>query len=266
MKFIHLLSLFIAFCLTGCVNDNKVKEISFMLMSENESIGCEIPFKSSENEWKLEQLQFFVSQIKLQDKLGNWIEIPLEKNNYQTSNIALLGEHCSEKGAKSASGNWSLTLEKAVDVSQYQQIAFTLGVPFEENHVNPLTQESPLNNSSMFWVWQTGHKFIRLEMSHDDEFWLFHLGSTGCSAPSALRAPSKECLFPNQVNIQTELPKKSVGNILPLSFDLSALLKNITLNESNHCQAEATNKVCNQLMENIQKQNGNVVFKVNDVQ
>ena len=43
-------------------------------------------------------------------------------------------------------------------------LSFNIGVPFAINHQNPLLQESPLNDSSMFWAWRNGYKFVRWDM------------------------------------------------------------------------------------------------------
>ena len=56
-----------------------------------------------------------------------------------------------------------------------------LGVPFEQNHQDAAVAESPLAFTSMFWGWQAGYKFLRLEGETEaGNVHRIHLGSTGC--------------------------------------------------------------------------------------
>jgi uncharacterized repeat protein (TIGR04052 family) len=63
-------------------------------------------------------------------------------------------------------------------------VRFTLGVPFERNHVDATSAPSPLNLTAMFWGWRGGYKFLRVDSFAilEGEFAEFriHLGSTGC--------------------------------------------------------------------------------------
>lgn len=82
-------------------------------------------------------------------------------------------------------------------------LAFTLGVPASLNHANPVTAAYPLNDSGMFWSWQQGYKFLRIDASRpaNNSQWAFHLGSTGCQSPSALRPPPQPCQRSYQARI-----------------------------------------------------------------
>ena len=147
----------------------------------------------------------------------------------------------------------------SIDLSKIKEIKFTLGIPFELNHLNPLTQTSPLNVPTMFWVWQTGHKFLRFEMLSEDDSWLFHLGSTGCSAPSPMRPPSIECRHENRYEIT--LPLQNASSVLltnnnmelisVLKLDLAALLKNISTGKENNCQSSPSEISCQKLFKNL---------------
>ena len=61
---------------------------------------------------------------------------------------------------------------------------FTLGVPQELNHADQAVAASPLNITGMWWSWQGGYKFLKIDGrvpgGQDTEPRLFHLGSTQC--------------------------------------------------------------------------------------
>lgn len=255
-QYLVVIGLFVS--LSGCLQDKRVDNIQFTLVAGQQQLHCEKSIDIEDKHWNIEQFQFYISELSFQHKNGKWLSFPFVKNQFQTKDIALLGEHCLEK----ALANWEVKLSEALPIENIKTLAFTIGIPFAENHLNPLTQESPLNNSSMFWVWQTGHKFLRLEMSSEESFWLYHLGSTGCSAPSALRPPQSECRQPNQVRIELDISEKSTPNVLTLEFDLLALLHNVALNDSTQCQSEKSKVACQQLLKNISHLNESAVFKV----
>ena len=75
-------------------------------------------------------------------------------------------------------------------------------VPFALNHANPLTATAPLDRSELFWTWQAGHKFLRVDLLDAGREWSFHLGSTGCSSASALRPPAAPCAQPNVMRVE----------------------------------------------------------------
>ncbi|WMS88312.1 MbnP family copper-binding protein [Pleionea litopenaei] len=128
-------------------------------------------------------------------------------------------------------------------VSGADILEFTIGVPFAKNHLNPLQQQYPLNQPAMFWVWQTGHKFFRLEGTQSGRDVLFHLGSTGCVSASALRPPEMPCQHPNRVTVQVPLTAYQ-GNSLTLTLDPTKLLKTSSSDSSIRCQSEQDNTQC----------------------
>ncbi len=258
--------------LVGCDNSNNLitadtenNKVTFQTQFSGKNIQCKstfIPSITAKAVWQYTQLQFFLSNIELKNSQGNWYKPALVKSPYQSHNIALLGEHC--RNTNKNKGNWSLTFTNKVNIKAASAIRFTLGVPFKVNHLNPLTQESPLNVPSMFWGWQQGHKFLRLEMSSrlpqslKTNNWLFHLGSVGCKASSPLRSPKQECLQPNRYTFQLPL----VDNNNTIVLNLSVLLRGISLQSENSCQSAPDNKTCQQLMTNLTQQNDMTVFSV----
>jgi len=255
---------YVLFCLlimlNGCSRVEHLPLVNFNIKYQDQLLKCGIEFDHLSKQWQLKQLQFFVSNIALKNKQGSWHSWLMQKNPHQSHNVALIGEQCSD--IKNHFNEWTINLSEQLNLNDYTAIKFTLGVPFELNHLNPLTQPSPLNDSSMFWVWQTGHKFLRLELTNADENWLFHLGSTGCNAPSAVRAPKNECKYPNRVNVELDLPKEWQNtkskenetrqqqsiNSLDINIDLAKLLNGLALNANTFCQSSPDNESCKPLL------------------
>ncbi|MBL4942666.1 MAG: metallo-mystery pair system four-Cys motif protein [Colwellia sp.] len=251
------------FLLSGCDNDQKpihLNEVIFHPTFNNQKLTCDSVISHSNNYWHYSQLQFFISIIELQDNTGTWQKASLLTSAYQTKNVALLGEYCQQPKVNDqaiSNTNWSLKFDKNTNLNKATHIRFTLGLPFAINHLNPLTQKSPLNIPSMFWVWQQGHKFLRIEMAAHNDNWLFHLGSVGCQALSPLRMPSQECRYPNRYIVELPLSKEN-ANIV---FDLANLLNQILITEQNSCQSSPQQDSCQRLFANLRKKNEHSVFQ-----
>jgi len=261
LKPIILTALFCLLFISSCDSSEKListnnESIIFSPTFKGETLTCNSVIAHSNKKWHYTQLQFFVSSIELQNNKLEWQKASLIKSVYQTDKIALLGEHCDSSNKKN-NANWRLILDPKIDLTKITRIRFHLGLPFAINHLNPLTQESPLNISTMFWGWQKGHKFLRLEMASSNDNWLFHLGSIGCKAASPLRAPKEECRYPNRYVF--ELPIYDENN--QITFDLSTLLSNMTITEQASCQSSPNKSSCQALFSNFRKKGELSVFQ-----
>ena len=232
-----------------------IQQVKVNMLWHGSPITCQSTFdpKDKGDAWFIEQLQFFVSDIEVELEESDWQSLALISNAYQSDESVLLGVNCAEEGKQGnpqGGGNWHIEFDNRFDIAKVRSLRFTLGVPFASNHLNPVSQPSPLNLPSMFWVWQTGHKFIRAELASVNEQWLFHLGSTGCKAPSVMRAPQQPCIYPNTFTF--ELPViKDDSKALVMNFNLANLLKNIELTQQSSCQSEHENENCQQLFNNL---------------
>ena len=253
----NFLFLFLLFVLAGCTNAEKTYSLSISPYFLNEEVSCDQSIQLHKQAWNVSQLQFFIADVEVQNKEGVWKKLVMATTPFQSNNVALIGSNCQQSTAK---GNWQLKFNHPLAVEAYNKIRFRLGVPFSLNHLNPLQQQSPLNVPSMFWVWRTGHKFLRLELlSADQKSWMFHLGSTGCSASSPVRTPKNACINANLTTI--ELPMPTTQGV---AFNLSSLIHELPLNENTSCQSEPESKSCQQLFNRIGLTGSQVLFEVND--
>ncbi|MBA6304091.1 MbnP family copper-binding protein [Colwellia sp. MB02u-14] len=237
--------------LSGCFQKANPTKITFQAFYKNTAINCASSFsdvhelKSSEpQQWQYQQLQFFIHGVEVNTSSNGWQPWLMTTNANQADNVALLGEVCDRKNSK---GYWQLELIPLDEAVVVTDIRFTLGVPFALNHLNPLTQPSPLNEASMFWGWQGGHKFMRAELVSQNDDWLFHLGSTGCKALSPVRAPKNECLYPNRVSVSLPFTLENST----IEFNLALLVRDVRLARKNSCQSAADEESCKMLFKNL---------------
>lgn len=149
--------------------------------------------------------RFYVSNIQLITADGAMVPFELEQDGiWQVENVALLdfedgSASCSEIGNAALNGE----VRGTAPAGEYVGLQFDLGVPFELNHADVLTAPSPLNIAALWWNWQGGYKFIRVDLMTDgaDPAFNVHLGSTGCDSPAAVIAPQEPCSRPNMTTI-----------------------------------------------------------------
>lgn len=248
-------SFYVLFSLAACDN-NRGANITVAPVYQQQALACNKAFSHMGESWRYQQLQFFISELEVirqgsgsaSDKSNKtWQPWPLLETEFQSSAVALLGQVCSPGDNQETLGNWQLHLAPSFKLSSISRIRFTLAIPFGLNHQNPLTQKSPFNVPSMFWVWRTGHKFLRLEMVSDDDSWLFHLGSTGCLAVSPVRSPAEECRQPNRFQFEFAFDSENPELLL----DLSQLLTQVRLTSEKSCQSGPENPHCRQVLANL---------------
>ncbi len=133
-------------------------------------------------------LQFYVHDVELLDERGVGHPFRLvAREPWQSEQVALL-----DLAGGAGTPRNEVVRGTSDDAGKYTGIRFTVGVPFDLNHANPLTAAAPLDRGPLFWTWQSGYKFLRADFDASS----FHLGSTGCSSASALRPPAQACSCP----------------------------------------------------------------------
>jgi uncharacterized repeat protein (TIGR04052 family) len=144
----------------------------------------------------IRDLRFYVHDLSLIDAEGAVHTVKLSAAApWQSERVALLDLAGSPADRNDAVRGTTAAGEK------FNGVRLTLGVPFDLNHANPLTAAAPLNRGDLFWAWQTGYKFLRVDLAEQGREWSFHLGSTGCSSASALRPPAAPCAQPNLLRV-----------------------------------------------------------------
>ena len=223
--------------LGGCQPDaasGLSKHLAVQLSGLQRQPDCQQPIFIAEQPWQIQNLRFFLSDFSLNQR-----PLQLASSQWQQPRLALLGTDCQ------GNSNWLLEFTEPLTPGR---LSFTLGLPFPVNHQNPLTASSPLNHSEMYWSWQLGYKFLRLDLQGPGHGWAFHLGSTGCQSASVLRPPAAPCKAANTFKVTLDYQRGQ-----SLQLDLALLLDKVDLGLNSSCMSDSQQSNCQQLFDNLMR-------------
>jgi uncharacterized repeat protein (TIGR04052 family) len=167
----------------------------------------------------------YVSSLRLVSADGREVPIALTQDSlWQYEDVALLDFEDGTRSCANGTPDLHTTVEGRVPGGRYVGVRFALGLPFEKNHREPTLQPSPLNLTKMFWNWNAGYKFVRIDLktTGQPQGWEIHLGSTGCTPREGPTTVPVTCASPNQVAV--DLPSFDIDRDV-VRFDLAALLE-----------------------------------------
>jgi len=202
-------------------------------------------------------LRFFVSSFEMVDGQGRASPVSLDQDGvWQYKSLALIDLEDGTGECRNGNAATHAEITGSVPQGRYTGIRFTVGVPFELDHLDPAEAPSPLNMTAMFWTWQSGYKFIRAEVlaepsqasntvpetagresqipsgrAHARGFPV-HVGSTGCGGTIRTNAPPEECTHPNRAVVTLQGFDWATDLVI---FDLGRLLasSDVTANAPN---------------------------------
>lgn len=186
----------IALC-AACGKPNVEMHIPFLVQFAGADINCQ-----AENDTWLTDLRFYVSDVHLIESNGQEKPLRLHENEiWQQDNVALLDFENGSADCVNGTGGVNQILHGTVAGGDYTALRFTVGVPFELNHLDPLRATAPLDDAAMHWHWRGGYKFLRAGIRNaNDSFWI-HLGSTGCEGTIQ---NITGCSAPNRVTVRID--------------------------------------------------------------
>jgi len=110
--------------------------------------------------------RFYVSDVALIDDKGQAVPVELEQDGiWQYQNLALLDFEDGTGPCRNGNVGLRDSVTGQIPEGRYQGVRFTLGVPFNLNHSDPTIAPSPLNLTSLFWAWQTGYRFVKIDIA-----------------------------------------------------------------------------------------------------
>lgn len=207
--------------------------------------------------------RFYVSDVTLIDAKGQAVPVDLDQDGvWQHQNLALLDFEDGTGPCRNGNAGLHDVVTGQAPAGRYHGVRFTLGVPFKLNHSDPTIAPSPLNLTSMFWAWQSGYKFVKIDMASTGQpqspgpsrevsmrdqveamarvdamkksgalpkrqspkaaGFSIHLGSTDCASAS-LTSPPEACRNPNRTTITFDHFDVATNVI---AADLASLLGN----------------------------------------
>lgn len=165
--------------------------------------------------------RFYVHDVRLVRADGSEAPVTLtEDQAFQHDGLALLD---FEDGSGTCENGTAATNDRVVGTvasGSFARVRFALGVPAAKNHADAAVAPSPLNITSLFWSWNGGYKFARLDGTVVGEkapdggplSFVFHLGSTGCDG-DAKNGGAVTCKNRNVPTINLPLPAAAGGDL-----------------------------------------------------
>jgi len=114
--------------------------------------------------------RLYISAVELLDSDGAVVPLTLEQDGiWQYQDVALLDFEDGSGPCQNGNTPVNMSVRGTVPDGNYQGVQFTLGLPFALNHADNLLAASPLNLSAMFWNWQGGYRFFKVDISTSGE-------------------------------------------------------------------------------------------------
>lgn len=221
---------------TTAASGVKVYHIRFSAVVAGKPFRCGVAYAgvgSGGDTISADYFRFYVSNVRLVDSAGRETPMALEQDGtWQQHDVAFLSFERSSSCANGSPQDREEIVGSAPD-GRYVALRFTLGVPQALDHADATIAQSPLNLSDMFWSWQDGYKFLRLDVrvrtqSGKSSAFVFHLGSTGCT----MTPSSTHCRATNQAEIDIPHFDPSSSTVVA---DVASLLRSTDLAASGGC-------------------------------
>ncbi|MEZ4306472.1 MAG: metallo-mystery pair system four-Cys motif protein [Polyangiaceae bacterium] len=209
---------------------------------------------TSNAEAKITDFRVYVHDIELLAG-GEKIPVTLEQDGvWQYENLALLDFESGD----GACANGTTELHTAITgtvpegTGPFDGIRFKVGVPFELNHADVATAPSPLNLTGLFWNWNGGYKFLRVDSVPVGAAMSFnlHLGSTECMDDG--NGGVSMCNKPNRPEVELSGTSPLTTKIL---VDYAAAVSGADLSQNMGgapgCMSGATDPECGPIFDHL---------------
>jgi uncharacterized repeat protein (TIGR04052 family) len=180
---------------------------------------------------KLSDFRFYVHAVELVRADGVAVPVELTQDaKWQYKDVALLDfENAADDCAPDGTVDMNGSIKGRVPAGSYKGLRFVVGVPFDKNHANQATAASPLNLGKLFWSWNSGYRFAKIESKPQGTDlggaaygpFLFHLGSTACEGDAADGGAVTACGNPNRLPVSLPLYELGKSKVV---FDYAALV------------------------------------------
>lgn len=125
--------------------------------------------------------RFYVHNLRLVDAAGRVAPVEFEPDGiWQSRRVALVDLEDGLGACTNGSREMHPTVTGRVAPIDAVAIAFSIGVPADLNHRDPMQASAPLGYTDMHWHWASGYKFLRAAVSNDEDSFFLHLGSNRC--------------------------------------------------------------------------------------
>lgn len=178
----------------------------------------------SNSTWTPKDFRFYVHDVRLVTSNGEVAVAIDDVGAFQGQGVALLDfeDHSGACAEGNAETNTQIVGRIPAGMAGHiHGLKFKLGVPFALNHREPSSAPAPLNLSAMWWTWNAGYKFLKIDGSTAGLPMGFniHVGSTGCTGNET--GPMQPCMAPNVAEVSLDGFAPSTHTVVA---DLAALV------------------------------------------
>ncbi len=183
------------------MNQSVSGSVSFQVTAGGSAISCSTPPATgvtianvtdddSTHDIEVQDMRFFISNIKLIGASGNEVAVTLESNEFQdpTSGVVLLDFEDATGSCTNGESDTHTSIQMSYPSGEYTGIKFDVGVPDSYNRLYNAaapsgTTPQVFRKSAMYWSWASAYKFGRFEFKDTGTLSsgaaVFHLGSMG---------------------------------------------------------------------------------------
>lgn len=210
----------------GGANSQAV-EINFEARVGNTPFHCADKYPSigmAGTEISLTDFRLYVHDVRLTTSDAQEVPLELEQDGkWQYQNVALLDFEDKSGGCSNGTTELNTKIIGKVPAGTYTGLVFKVGVPFDLNHNDAAAAPSPLNLTGLFWSWNDGYKFLRIDSvpTAGGGPFLAHLGSTECMADANGKITS--CARENRPVVQWPMFDTATNKVV---IDYAALVAN----------------------------------------
>ncbi len=218
-------------------------EIPFEAQIGGQPLSCATSYAdigTTKSTVQIADFRVYVSNFRMIGADGSEVPVALDNDGtWQLDGTALLDFEDGTGACSNGTVETNMVVRGTVPDGEYGGLLFDIGVPFAQNHGDPTLAASPLNLTAMFWSWQAGYKFIKIDMATSGQplpppmkadmasgdmasgdmakaddgtkmdmsgpmGWEIHLGSTGCASDSQTTSPKELCANPNRMAIRLD--------------------------------------------------------------
>lgn len=172
-------------------------KLNFKAQANGQDIECGKTYENigtSKSKVSITDFRLYIHNVRLVDDKGVETKLNLDQDKkWQDGNVSLLDFENKSGECTSGTEETHKEITGKIAKGNYKGLKFSVGVPFEKNHQDVTKADSPLNLTSMFWVWNSGYKFMRLDLKTTGlpQGYFFHLGSTACMVDTSKTMTTK---------------------------------------------------------------------------
>ena len=211
----------------------------------------------------VKDLRFYITNLSLVNDKGVAVPVKLDANKWQltqgTETVSLIDLEDATGACASYTAETNAVITGTVPGGTYVGLKATVGVPETMNHTAAVGGVAPLDNTAMLWSWQSGRKFMKIEINPVGGMatptgtsvatYNLHLGSTGCTpkldAAGVAIPNTGTCTNLNMADFSLAAFDSSTQKV---ALDLGQVFKTSDLTKENGgapgCMSGATDPEC----------------------